>query len=66
MRRLNRFLVFLIFKLNGGETDMVALYALLIMKGLRTYESVPANLQPQVAEYLTAMELDLEGKPLNG
>lgn len=64
MRWLNSCLIFLILKMNRGETDMVALYALLIMKGLRTYDSVPGNLQPEVGEYLAAMELGQDGKPL--
>lgn len=65
MRWLNNAILRLLLKLNGGEKDMVALYALLIMKGLRTFESVPANLKPDVSAHLRAMELDEDGKPLN-
>lgn len=43
---------------------MVALYATLIIKGLRTYESVPDKLKPQVKDYLYAAGLGTDGKPL--
>lgn len=64
MRTVKNCIIKLLLTMIGGEKDMVALYALMIMKGMRTFESVPANLQPAVLEYLTAMELDQEGKPL--
>lgn len=66
MNWLRRSLMHILLTLMGGEEDMVAVYALAIMKGLRTYESVPEKLKEAVADYLAAMELDLEGKPLNG
>ena len=37
--------------------DMAIIYAQLIIKGKRTFESVPALVKPQVKEILTDMEL---------
>ena len=37
---------------------MAAVYATLIVKGLRTFESVPALVQDQVKEILVALELE--------
>lgn len=37
---------------------MAAVYATLIIKGLRTFESVPALVQDQVKEILLALELE--------
>lgn len=43
---------------------MVAVYSTLIIRGLKTYEQVPDKLKPQVKEYLYAMGLGTDGKPL--
>lgn len=37
--------------------NMAIIYAQLIIKGKRTFESVPALVKPQVKEILTDMEL---------
>lgn len=37
--------------------DMAIIYAQLIIKGKRTFESVPALVKPQVKEILADMEL---------
>ena len=39
-----------------GVEDMAIIYAQLIIKGKRTFESVPALVKPQVKEILTDME----------
>lgn len=50
--------LFFIKLLLGKEVDvMAAVYATLIMKGLRTYESVPDLVKEQVKEILIALEL---------
>lgn len=36
---------------------MIKIYVALIIKGLRTYKSVPEKLRPQVKELLERMEL---------
>lgn len=43
---------------------MVDIYVALIVNNRRTYESVPANLQPAVAADLNALGLGTDGKPL--
>ena len=50
------FILFIIFK--GGINDMVAVYVALIIKGLRTYSSVPATIKDQVKEMLIELELE--------
>lgn len=51
--------LFLIKLLLGKEVEcMAAVYATLIVKGLRTFESVPALVQDQVKEILIALELE--------
>ena len=51
--------LFLIELLLGKEVEvMAAVYATLIVKGLRTFESVPALVQDQVKEILVALELE--------
>lgn len=52
-----------LISLKGGDT-MVAIYVALIVAGRRTYESVPANLQPAVKADLEAIGLGTDGKPL--
>lgn len=43
---------------------MVVIYALLIIKGLKTFAQVPNILKAEVKAYLFAMDLDENGKPL--
>lgn len=51
--------LFLIELLLRKEVEyMAAVYATLIVKGLRTFESVPALVQDQVKEILVALELE--------
>lgn len=51
--------LFLVKLLLGKEVNiMAAVYATLIVKGLRTYESVPALVKDQVKEILVALELE--------
>jgi hypothetical protein len=52
-----------LWTLKGGE-EMVTVYATLIVKGYKTFEQVPANLQPAVAEELNQLGLGTDGKPL--
>lgn len=52
-----------LISLRGGD-NMVAIYVALIVAGRRTYESVPANLQPAVKTDLEAIGLGTDGKPL--
>lgn len=40
------------------EFTMAAIYVALIMKGLRTFSSVPAKIKPQVKEMLIELELE--------
>lgn len=55
---LLRIRLFLIRLLLGKEVEiMAAVYATLIVKGLRTFDSVPALVQDQVKEILVALEL---------
>lgn len=39
------------------EKDMAVIYATLIIKGLRTFASVPDRIKPQVKEVLEALEV---------
>lgn len=39
------------------ENTMAVIYATLIVKGLRTFESVPAQIKGQVKEILEALEV---------
>ena len=56
---LLRIRLFLIRLLLGKEVErMAAVYATLIVKGLRTFDSVPALVQDQVKEILVALELE--------
>ena len=41
-----------------GVENMAVIYVALIIKGNRTYESVPATLKPQVKEMLIDLELE--------
>lgn len=42
---------------NKEEKDMAVIYATLIIKGLRTFASVPDRIKPQVREVLEALEV---------
>lgn len=46
----------LFWLLWNGVNDMAMVYATLITKGRRTFESVPAPLQPQVKEILIDLD----------
>lgn len=52
-----------LISLKGGGV-MVAIYVALIVAGRRTFESVPANLQPAVKSDLEALGLGTDGMPL--
>ena len=39
------------------KKDMAVIYVALIVKGLRTYKSVPEKLKPQVKELLEQLDL---------
>ena len=41
-----------------GVENMAVIYVALIIKGKRTYASVPATLKPQVKEMLIDLELE--------
>ena len=47
-----------LFNLRKVEKDMATVYATLIIKGKRTFKSVPEKLKPQVKEIL--IDLDCE------
>ena len=49
--------VLLYFILGKGVDDMAIVYALLIIKGKKTYDDVPAKLKEQVKEVLVDMEV---------
>lgn len=44
---------------------MVTVYVTLIVRGYKTFEQVPVNLQPAVEAELLAMGLGTDGKPLS-
>lgn len=48
-------IIFLIYK---EEKDMAAVYVSLIVKGVRTYSSVPKTIKEQVKDLLIALELE--------
>jgi hypothetical protein len=50
--------LFLLLKLSKEMRDMATIYATLIIKGYKTYDEVPATIQPQVAEVLTQLEAE--------
>ena len=45
-----------LFNLSKVETEMATVYATLIIKGKRTFKSVPEKLKPQVKEILIDLE----------
>lgn len=49
--------VLLYFILGKGVDNMAIVYALLIIKGKKTYDDVPAKLKEQVKEVLVDMEV---------
>lgn len=49
--------VLLYFILGKGVDNMAIVYALLIIKGKKTYDDVPAKLKEQVKEVLIDMEV---------
>lgn len=49
--------VLLYFILGKGVDNMAIVYALLIIKGKKTYDDVPAKLKEQVKEVLIDLEL---------
>lgn len=49
-------LLFLILG-KGSKNDMAIVYAVLIVKGKKTFADVPAKIQAQVREVLIDMEL---------
>ena len=48
----------LLFNLRKVATEMATVYATLIIKGKRTYESVPQKLKGQVREILIALDCE--------
>lgn len=48
-------IIFLIYK---EEKDMAAVYVSLIVKGVRTFSSVPKTIKEQVKDLLIALELE--------
>lgn len=52
-----RFL-FWIAGIGRKDMDMAVIYVALIVKGLRTYKSVPEKLKPQVKELLEQLKLN--------
>lgn len=50
--------LFIKHKLKGGEDDMAMCYALLIIKGLKTFAQVPASQKEKTKQYLIAFEAE--------
>jgi len=59
-------LLFWFYSWKGGDVLMalVDLYVALIINNRRTFEQVPATLQPAVQAELEALGLGTDGKPL--
>lgn len=55
---LNIFENLLIFVKRKEVEHMAVIYVALIVKGKRTYQSVPAVIKPQVRELLVDLELE--------
>lgn len=53
-----------LYLIKGGD-EMVVVYATLIVKGVKTFNQVPAKLQPDVRDHLNSMDLDENGNPLS-
>lgn len=50
--------IYIIFNYKEEEYDMAMVYVSLIIKGKRTYSSVPATIKSQVKEILIDLELE--------
>ena len=50
--------LFIFSLIFGRGEDMAAIYVALIIKGIRTYSSVPKTIKPQVREMLIELELE--------
>jgi hypothetical protein len=59
-----RVLQLLFFLWKGGDADMVTVYVTLIVRGYKTFQQVPVNLQPAVEAELLALGLGTDGLPL--
>lgn len=46
------------FVFNSEVKEMAAIYVALIIKGIRTYSSVPSRIKPQVKQMLIDLELE--------
>ena len=56
---MSRLLDLLVYVLNSKEVnDMAVIYATLIVKGKRTYKSVPSKLKNEVKLILIALECE--------
>lgn len=56
---MSRLLDLLVYVLNSKEVKTVAvIYATLIIKGKRTFKSVPNRLKDEVKEILTSLECE--------
>jgi hypothetical protein len=47
-----------------GDDNVVTVYTTLIVKGYKSFNQVPVNLQPGVKDELEALGLGTDGKPL--
>lgn len=61
MYRLGCLLIRWGISLTGGGDTMLAVYVMMIHKGLIKFEQVPPGSQEQVAEALAVAELDQNG-----
>lgn len=57
-KRLNKIHLVINLMMRGGEEDMALVYATLIQKGLRTFDSVHDVQKQAVAQVLIDLELD--------
>lgn len=64
MIQLVNYLIIFLLKLIKGDGIVVTVYTTLIIKGYKTFEQVPVNLQPAVEEELFQLGLGTDGKPL--
>ena len=58
MKAFNILGYLVVFFKKKEEKEMAVIYVALIIKGLRTYASVPEVLKPQVKEILEQLELN--------
>jgi hypothetical protein len=54
----------LLYLLGREVITLVTVYVTLIIKGYKTFQQVPVNLQPAVEAELAALGLGTNGKPL--